>query len=184
MRVVTRNARWAPPPACGCSCSFSLHETGELVFGGGTGGRDGRSAVEDHQGDFFSSSNGEDDRDREGLNGGADFGPPFLPLPLPPLPRAYAAAGMEEGPGGGDGFWGDDALAMRCGGRMSENEARRLCLRAEVELRRCDGGGGAVGSPLSPLEGELRRPTVTSSAKNTGRSYAWTAEGVKSVWGG
>jgi len=132
MRVVTRNARWDPPLACGCSCSISLNKTGELVFGGGTGGRDGRSALGDHQGDFFSSSNG--DGDREGVNGGADFGPP-LPLPLAPIPRAYAATGLEERSGRGDGLWGDDALAMRCGGRMSENEARRLCLRAEVELR-------------------------------------------------
>jgi hypothetical protein len=91
--------------------------------------------VGDHQGgNFFSSSNGEGEGDREGVNGGADFGP-LLPLPLAPIPRAYAATRLEAKTGGGDGLWGDDALAMRCGGRMSENEARRLCLRAEVELR-------------------------------------------------
>lgn len=150
MRVVTRNARRAPPLTCGspCSCSrsFSLKKTGELVFGGGTGGRDGSSAVGDHQGDFFSSSNGEGEGDREGDNGGADFGP-LLPLPLPPIPRAYAATGLEANSCGGDGSLGDDALAMRCGGRMSENEARRLCLRVEVELR----------STLSLLECELCR---------------------------
>jgi len=93
-----------------------------LVFGGGTGGSDGRSgsaavAVGDHHGDFsFSSSNDEDD----GVRGsGADLGPYS-----PPRSRAYAAAGCE---GLGE-LWGIDALAMRCGGRMSENEAERfLC---------------------------------------------------------
>jgi hypothetical protein len=139
MRAVTRNARrgtrtpQAPPPSSSSCCIPGETADLDLVFGGGTGGSDGRSgsvAVGDHHGDFFSSSNDEGD----GVRGsGADLGPYS-----PPRSRAYAAAGWE----GLGGLWGVDALAMRCGGRMSENEAERflcpppwLCLCTEVPLR-------------------------------------------------
>jgi len=122
--------------------------------------------VGDQGGYFFSSSNGE-----VGEGKSADFDT----CPSPPADAGAFAVSLA-------GETGDlpDARAMRCGGRMSEKEALRLCLcpRLFEELRPCgeegveprDGGGDGDGDSE---RGELLRARrSTSLAKITGRSYA------------
>lgn len=68
---------------------------------------------------------------------------------------------------------------MRLAGRISAKVALRVCLCPCLRVEpKCVGGGlvGEFGAPLWPRDGvrDAGRAAWTSSAKNTGRSYACT----------